>query len=126
MKLAVLLLAAVPAVAMTAAPLPYAAGSLADRTEVRAPEGALRVVVTDPIAHRPVRFAEVRIIPLTPARPMWTGFTNEQGIFDAGLLPTGPYLVEVRTFLDFASAKVEVLAKSRNVIHMEVISELDP
>jgi hypothetical protein len=88
--------------------------------------GTLYVLVTDPIAHRPVQHAEVSIFPLAPIRPVWSGTTDVNGMFDAGLLPAGSYLVQVRTFIDHARTTTEVIADTRNLVQLEVFSELDP
>lgn len=125
MKLALLCLALLPLTAVHIGQAAAPASLIPQRIETRAQIGALRVVVTDPIAHRPVKQAAVKIIPLAPIRPLWSGFTDDQGVFDAGLLPPGSYMVDVRSFIDHARAQLELFPDTRNVVHLEIFSEID-
>jgi hypothetical protein len=125
MKLALLSLALLPLAAVHIGQAPASSSHLAQSIGARAQSGALSVAVSDPIAHRPVKHAAVKIIPLAPIRPMWSGFTDDQGVFDAGLLPPGSYMVDVRSFIDHARAQLELFPDTRNVVHLEIFSEID-
>jgi hypothetical protein len=126
MKLAILALALAPYAVVHVGSAPASADHPASHIGARGRLGAVRVVVNDPISHRPVRQAEVKITPHAPNRAVWSGFTDDQGSFDAGVLPAGGYLVEVHTFLDRAHTTFELMPNSRNVVHLEVLSNLDP
>jgi hypothetical protein len=97
--------------------------------ELIAQEGHAVVYVVDPIAHRPVRNAFVRITPLDTGgsnlQAQWTGFTDDRGSFDPGVLPAASYMAEVMTFIDRGHRRFILDSGEYEIVMVEVESELD-